>query len=242
MDEIVPRTEPSRMDQLYETLTQSTLLTSITSLFTRQSDSNMNVSIFQKLNDCNSQLEKLYGEKQKQQSMLDKAVRETEQKQAIYDTNLRLINEKVETMKKHMCSVVDEIAALRESMDTAMDTNNHAKIVDLCGDIIHKSGDLRKPLGVPVEEFFKHVDLQDMKINTDYHKAVQMNNTLLPKIEKSKAQEEPHRKRILAIDREIESLHQEINLVKTFQKEHSKIVAQKQVESLESKRETNESE
>ena len=227
MDEIVPRTEPSKMDQLYDTLSQSTLLTSITSLFTRQSDSNMNVSIFQKLIDCNSQLEKLYGEKQKQQTMLDKAIQETEQKQAIYDTNLRLVNEKVETMKTHMCSIVDEIATLRASMDTS----DHAKIVDLCGDIIHKSGELRKPLGVPVEEFFKHVDLQDMKINTDYHKVVQMNNTLLPKIEESKAREEPYRKRLATIDQEIKSLLQEIHLVKKFQKEHSKIVAQKQLEN-----------
>lgn len=226
MDELVPKSEPTRMDQLYDSLSQSTVVSSVMSLFTKRTDSNMNISIFQKLQGCNSQLENLYREKQAQQSQLDKAVQETEQRQAIYDTNMRLINEKVESMKAHMCKVIDEIVKLRSDMDEA----NHEKIVDLCGEIIHKTGEIRKPMGVPVEEFFKHVDLQDMKINTDYHKAVQMNNTLLPQIEEAKKAEEPFRSRLEHINAELEATNREIDLVKKFQKDHSKIVASRQLQ------------
>lgn len=227
MDELVPKSEPSTMDQLYDSISQSQVVASVMSLFTKRSDSNMNISLFQKLQDCNSQLGTLYKEKQAQQSLFDKAVQETQQRQAIYDTNLKLIHDKVEAMKTHMCSILDEIIKLRESMTTA----DPAKVVDVCGEIIHKTGELRKPLGVPVEEFFKHVDLQDMKINTDYHKAIQMNNTLLSKIEESKRAEEPFRMRLENIGNELKTLQNEVELVKNFQKEHSKLIASKQFQS-----------
>ena len=226
MDELVPKSDPSRMDQLYDSLTQSTVVSSVMSMFTKRSDSDMNISIFPKLQDCNSQLENLYREKQVQQTRLDKAVQETQQRQAIYDTNIKLVNEKVESMKTHMCNAIADIIKLKTDMETA----DPAKIVDLCGEIIHKTGELRKPLGVPVEEFFKHVDLHDMKINTDYHKAMQMNNTLLPQIEEAKAAEEPFRKRLENINSELEAVNKEIELVKKFQKDHSKIIASKQLQ------------
>lgn len=226
MDELVPKSDPSLADQLYDSLSQSTVVSSVMSLFTQRTDSNMNISLFQKLQDCNSQLEKLYKEKQEQQSFLDKAVQETQQRQAIYDTNSKLINEKVLTMKSHMCTVIDEIVKLRSSMDL----EEPSKVVDLCGEIIHKTGELRKPLGVPVEEFFKHVDLQDIKINTDYQKAVQMNNVLLPKIEEARRNEEPYRLRLEEINTELATLQNEVELVKNFQKEHSKLVASRQLQ------------
>lgn len=227
MNELVPKTEFSRMDQLCDSMSQSPIISSIVSFFTKSSDSNVNISLFGKLQDCNRQMDTLYKEKQTTQSLLDKAIQRRQQRQAIYDTNLNLIYEKVMSMKTHICSTIDDILKLRDDMTSA----EPAKIVDLCGEIIHRSGELRRPLGVPVEEFFKHVDLQDMKMNTDYYKAMQMNNTLLPKIEEAKKTEEPFRHRLDDIDRELKILQDEVELVKQFQMTYSKLVASKQLPS-----------
>ncbi len=161
------------------------------------------------------------------QKQYDVSVINTKNIEAQYNNNLECINNKVKGIRKQIIGFSKNISDLDVLSSSNEDTLNAlSNIFDFTEKLRFKIGE---------EKLFKHIDVLGLSTFTNYYKAIELNKAILDKIATSKELETPLKKKLMEVESQIDKITKEIDLIKQFKIDHTKIITEKKGPAITSK-------
>lgn len=179
-------------------------------------------SLSNRLSHADQYLDKLYQCQKQCQNQYDQAVLKTREVESKYENNMKLIQSKIDNIKNEILSFHDNISQIANEM---RNTNDNDKVLESLSQIFDFAELMRSKVGT--KKGFEHIDLQGVHSTVDYINAVSMNKSLLNEIAVRREEEVPHQRNLQEIDDRIKKVREEINLIKKFKVDHSRVVASK---------------
>ena len=175
-------------------------------------------SLGNRLHSADKYLNKLGSLRADVQKNYDIATIRTKNIEAQYNNNIACIDAKVKDIRIQVISFSDNISNLD------VDSSSNEDTLTTLSNIFDFTEKLRFKIGE--EKLFKHIDVQGLSVFTNYYKAIELNKHILEDIAHSKEQEVPLEKKLLEIDALIEKISKEVDLIKKFKIEHTKIITE----------------
>lgn len=179
-------------------------------------------SLSNRLSHADQYLDKLYQCEKYCQNQYDQAVLKTKEIESKYENNMDLIQSKIDNIKNEIYQFHQNISNIVDNTKTAP---NNEKVLESLTKIFDFTEKMKSKVGT--QKTFDHIDLQGVHTTVDYHKAIEMNKSVLNEIAKYREEEIPHQRNLQEIKNRIEKVRKEVNLIKKFKVEHSKIVSSK---------------
>lgn len=179
-------------------------------------------SLSNRLSHADQYLDKLYQCQKQCQNQYDKAVLKTREIESKYENNMKLIQSKIDNIKNEILSFHDNISQIVDQMRS---TNNNDKVLESLNKIFDFAELMRSKVGT--KKGFEHIDLQGIHSTVDYINVVSMNKSLLNEIAVCREDEIPHQRNLSEIEDRINKVREEINLIKKFKVDHSRVLASK---------------
>lgn len=179
-------------------------------------------SLSNRLSHADQYLDKLYQCQKQCQNQYDQAVLKTREVESKYENNMKLIQSKIDNIKTEIVSFHDNISQI---VDQIRSTNNNDKVLESLNQIFDFAELMRSKVGT--KKGFEHIDLQGIHSTVDYINAVSMNKSLLNEIAVCREEEIPHQRNLCEIKDRINKVREEINLIKKFKVDHSRVLASK---------------
>lgn len=179
-------------------------------------------SLSNRLSHADQYLDKLYQCEKEYQNRYDHALLKTKEVESKYENNMNLIQSKIDNIKNEIYKFHTNITDIVNETKTV---SNNDKVLECLNKIFDFTELMRSKVGT--KKTFEHIDLQGVHTSVDYIKAIEMNKTLLNEIAVLREEEVPHQRNLQEVKARIEKIRKEINLIKKFKVDHSKVVASK---------------
>ena len=180
-------------------------------------------SLSNRLSHADQYLDKLYQCEKQCQNSYDQALLKTKEVESKYENNMELIQSKIDNIKNEIYKFHSNITEIVNDTKTAP---NNDKVLECLSKIFDFTELMRSKIGS--KKTFEHIDLQGVHTTVDYIKAVEMNKSVLNEIAIRREDEIPHQRNLKEIKDRIVKVREEINLIKKFKVDHSKVVASKE--------------
>ena len=186
-------------------------------------------SLCNRLNSADTYLDRISSTRQLVQSQYDKMVVETKNIKSMYTNNLEIINKKVDDMRSDVIDFMEQIASQKlyrsdNALTEEEKDKDNEKTLETINKIFDFAEKLKYKIGNNGSGLFKHIDIQGVQTITDYYKAIELNKQILIDVAKSYEKEQPLKKKLIEIDAIIDKVNREIDLIKQFKIEHTKII------------------
>lgn len=179
-------------------------------------------SLCNRLLHADQYLDKLYQCEKQFQNQYDQALLKTKEVESKYENNMNLIQSKIDNIKNEIYKFHNNITDI---VNDTKNAPNNDKVLECLSKIFDFTELMRSKVGTT--KAFEHIDLQGVNTSVDYIKAIEMNKTLLNEIAVLREEEIPHQRNLQEIKDRIEKIREEVNLIKKFKVDHSKVVASK---------------
>lgn len=196
-----------------------------TVMYGRTETENINASILGTLSSCNARLDELRRKRLELETEYQSAVLTTKNIESIYKNNLNFINKKIDDIRVNMIRTVDAMSGCLDPLRVAGVSNN--EVIDVYNSVSTLVEKLKEHAGTQFSHMFPHINMDGVKVAVDYSTAIAMNKTILQEIAVSREKEAPTLKKLEETRREIYQLEKEVDLVREFQINHSRLISDK---------------
>ncbi len=188
-------------------------------------------SLCNRLNSVDKYLDRISSTRKIVQSEYDKIVIETKNIKSKYTNNLEMINKKVDDIRTEVNDFINKILALNlqspgEKLTEEEKEKDNEKTLETINQIFDFTEKLKYKIGNNGSGLFKHIDIQGVQTLSDYYKAIELNKKILVDVASSYEKEQPLKKKLIEIDAIISKVTREIDLIKQFNIEHTKIITE----------------
>jgi hypothetical protein len=187
-------------------------------------------SLCNRLTSADKYLERVSKIRSEIQVSYDKAVITTKNIRSQYDNNLECINNKVAEIRKEVLEFQKQIELLELSDPTTTTIDAIEKSNEITLNAVNQLFDFSEKLRFKISNsgsgMFKHIDVQGVQTLTDYYQAIELNKRILLSVAESHEHEIPLKKKLIEIDASITKVNKEIDLIKQFKIDHTKITTE----------------